>query len=154
PTFWLAFCSHLLVTLSSVSDPVSSPGHGTAAAPRAPIARARIEMATPRVCMKGPPCPSDADAVRQVKRSGPGRSSRPARSAGAEEPAKQGEARCVSRRGEPVGMARIGPGHDDPPRTVGLRSQLAAVDAHALIAVVEGLQEGVPEAEVPERAGR
>src|SRR5262245_22458928 len=113
PTFWLAFCSHLLVALSSVSDPLSSPGHGTAAAPRAPIASARIEMAMPLVCMKGPPSPSDADAVREVKPP-----SRPGRSSG---PAWSGVAEALRRETSETrgGPARVPPWRaswDDPDR--------------------------------------
>ncbi len=49
-------------------------------------------------------------------------------------------------------MSGVGVGHDDLPRAVRLVVDLGPVDGDPLVVVVVGVEEGVPEAHVPERA--
>ena len=51
----------------------------------------------------------------------------------------------AARGGHPVGVARIGLGHDDAPAAVGFVGDLGAVDGDALVLEVVGVQERVPQ---------
>ena len=67
-----------------------------------------------------------------------------------EEPPEPDPPPGVAGRGDPIGMARVPPGHDDVPRAIGLVTDLGAVEGDALVGVVVGVEELVPQAEVPE----
>ena len=71
---------------------------------------------------------------------------------GRQEPAEPDAALAVPRGRDPVGVVRALRRHHDRPRSVGLVLDLGAIDGHALVVVVVGVQKGVPQAHVPEHA--
>ncbi len=71
-----------------------------------------------------------------------------------EEPAEPDPTATVSGRRDPVGLARIPGGDHQAPRAVRLVPHLAAVEGDPLVVVVVGVEELVPQADVPEGARR